>query len=495
MLDQLRAGITPENNAAAILWPVVRPSRLDPADYQAIAMELGPSSVPSQSEALVLIEEPVTEWLKSKQRTGNDPDPTVYFSDIESLTDRAASRPWTDAELPWLAKWVRQNERPLDQMVAASQRPRCYFPIPTLLNTRSDPLVAMGQSWLYSMQDAADSLAARAMRNVGEHRLRLAWQDLLAAHRLARLMTQGPTLFDQITGTAIAEKASLGTLAFLHEGQPSVDEARRILRDLSALESFNGYANALDYAERLTCLDSMVRISRGNLDDDTLEHMKFGPQVNHLSWFRNDWNPTLRKCNEIYDRTVAASRLPTYIEREATFSQLFADVDRTAGRSQGDLLIAAVLSPSARNQLATALMVALYYQGVEGIWYAQEQANFRLDLDRIAAALAVYRAEHGAYPEKLSDLVPSVLEKLPTDSIHVKPLLYKQIGEGYLLYAVGPNGQDDGGSNSRSYVLEGQSCHDFDENIDIRNDADDIAIRVPRTPTKALIFEAIRVTP
>jgi hypothetical protein len=293
-------------------------------------------------------------------------------------------------------------------------------------------------------------------------------------------------LVDQFTGFAIAQTASDGTLPFLHEGRPSADEARQMLRDLSALEYFNGYADAIDGAERLMCLDSMLLIRRGNLDDDTLDQMEFGPQINYFSWFRNDWNHTLRKCNEIYDRTVAAARLPTYVEREAAFSRLYTDVDRMAERGRGNTIFAATLSSSARSDLSNALMVSLYDQGVESARNAQDRTNAQLELDRIAAALAVYRAEHDAYPEKLHDLVPSVLEKLPVDLFHGRPHIYRRIHDGYLLYTLGPNDQDDGGSHDWRQVLEGHWVGDLDQPWDIPRGADDIAIRVPRPPLKQL---------
>jgi hypothetical protein len=117
---------------------------------------------------------------------------------------------------------------------------------------------------------------------------------------------------------------------------------------------------------------------------------------------------------------------------------------------------------------------------------AEDRQNVKLELTRLAAALAVHRAEHGAYPESLDELVPGVIERLPADRISGKPFVYKRGAEGFLLYGVGPNGIDEGGSNERYRVLKGQEIDLLDEleaeaqQMKIPKDADDISILVPR---------------
>lgn len=66
-------------------------------------------------------------------------------------------------------------------------------------------------------------------------------------------------------------------------------------------------------------------------------------------------------------------------------------------------------------------------------------------LARLAVALAGYRAEHGAYPRKLSGLEPKWLKTVPKDICSGKDFIYKPSGRAYVLYSVGPNMRDDGG--------------------------------------------------
>ncbi|HOF90155.1 MAG TPA: hypothetical protein PLZ36_18925, partial [Armatimonadota bacterium] len=78
--------------------------------------------------------------------------------------------------------------------------------------------------------------------------------------------------------------------------------------------------------------------------------------------------------------------------------------------------------------------------------HADMQANLLL----VALALRAYRVEHRRYPASLSHLVPDYLSAVPQDAFAKSgPLQYTLTKTGYLLYSVGPDGTDDGGTPSR----------------------------------------------
>jgi hypothetical protein len=66
-------------------------------------------------------------------------------------------------------------------------------------------------------------------------------------------------------------------------------------------------------------------------------------------------------------------------------------------------------------------------------------------LTKLAIVLHIYRLENGQYPERLQDLVPKYLPKLPEDLFSGQPPIYRRTEKGFVLYSVGPNGKDDGG--------------------------------------------------
>jgi hypothetical protein len=141
-----------------------------------------------------------------------------------------------------------------------------------------------------------------------------------------------------------------------------------------------------------------------------------------------------------------------------------------------------------RSELFANLILSGLLSSLKRGFAVEDSANARLELTRVAAALALYRAEHDRYPEKLDDVVPDIMKELPRDLFHAKPYVYKPEGQGYLLYSTGENGVDEGGGNTQSYFLEsppfderGRIGRDhWEPDPDVPMGADDTSIRVPR---------------
>lgn len=63
----------------------------------------------------------------------------------------------------------------------------------------------------------------------------------------------------------------------------------------------------------------------------------------------------------------------------------------------------------------------------------------------VALAIERYKLEHGERPPTLKALVPKFLSAVPSDPFDGRPLRYGVAGEGYVVYGVGKDEQDDGG--------------------------------------------------
>ncbi len=71
----------------------------------------------------------------------------------------------------------------------------------------------------------------------------------------------------------------------------------------------------------------------------------------------------------------------------------------------------------------------------------------RVEQTRAACALERYRLAHGAYPEKLGDLVPEFLPAVPPDVIDRQSLRYRrEAADRFVLWSVGENEVDDQGT-------------------------------------------------
>jgi hypothetical protein len=87
------------------------------------------------------------------------------------------------------------------------------------------------------------------------------------------------------------------------------------------------------------------------------------------------------------------------------------------------------------------------------------QAQYRCALT--ALALERYRLARGEWPKALADLVPAHLGKVPTDPYDGKPLRFRRLADGVLVYSVGPDGVDNGGAIDRMGAMKNGSDMGF----------------------------------
>jgi hypothetical protein len=512
LVERRSADVTPENNAAVLLWQALFPSELEEKDYAAVATALGIERIPSEEDALApaynndnlkKLRELLREKYKSQtpaesvaaaadNSLGVDPmappsDPLETLAD--TLLGNMMSQPWTSEQVPPMAEWVAANQKPLDLIVEASKRPRYFMPSPTLVNRQRDMLVSMMMPHIQSVREVARSLPTRAMWHIGEGRPKEAWQDILAVHRVARLMSQGNSLVEDLVAIAVGGIACDNTVTLLDHGKLSPEQAREVMRDLASLPAFKGIGRSLDEGERLWAIDAFLRTGTtggaelfGQLGSGGDESAGLALDIVSL-----DWNVVLRETNEWYDRMAAAANSPDHAERVAALSRVESAIEQRIeeARSPGSLFASAI-SRRQRSKLVSGMMLALFLPALQAATTAEDRANTTLELTRLAAALAVFRAEHGAYPQKLDELVPGVLDQLPVDFNSSKPFMYQPDGAGYLLYSIGANARDDGGSNQMMRLLNGRDLNEMDtaevEKLEptIPAGADDWIIRMPR---------------
>jgi hypothetical protein len=484
-LETVRKGVTPENNACALLWQAVWPEKFDPPEYEMMRAELGLKQLPPAKDSLRRLydeanQKRVRDWLRAQRLNRDD-------LDVDEIISSADYHRWTAQQFPPLAEWVRENERPLDLLVKASHRPRYYAPSPTLLDKYRDTLLVMLLPGDLEARQAAYSLCTRAMLRVGENRLNEAWSDLLAIHRLARLVRQGRTLVEQFVAASISSIAYEGTLVLLSSDHITAELARQVNHDLAGLTNAADFVDSLDHYERLETLDTIIHVTH---EGPVVSLVSENPLKKFLFWITPiDRNIVLRHINQWYDRIVEVAKLQNRSDQKRELAKIEADLaaEVQATKAQANM-DAAILSRTRKSQFVASFTWTLLKPATDDAISAELRTRTTSQLIRLAAALAVFRAEHRAYPAKLDELVPSVIKKLPVDLYNAKPFLYQRLGKGYLLYSAGENGVDDGGSHQESDIFKGQSLDEL-KNSDpektppqIPAGTDDISIRVPRPP-------------
>jgi hypothetical protein len=104
-------------------------------------------------------------------------------------------------------------------------------------------------------------------------------------------------------------------------------------------------------------------------------------------------------------------------------------------------------SPEARLLLSHRFFAAFFVPGMVGVVQKPAYAQTAVDLAAIACALERWRLAHGQFPETLDSLAPGLMDPLPHDIINGRPLKYHRTTDGrFVLYSVGWNGTDEGGT-------------------------------------------------
>ncbi len=455
MVDYARAfeneagkGVTADNNAAIPLLQVFGPMVIeDPAVRAATLRKLGLSSLPEEGDYFIsLVAWAVEEWLKSETPTA-EPD----HDGLEEQLRKAVIAPWAPDQYPQLSQWLADNDKAIDRMAAATQRPRYHLP---LLGEPPEDLVAVcTRSLLHLHLTDSRALACRAVARARAGRTDDAWQDILAIHRLARLAAQDPLLASQLSGAcdeALAAKTGAGLAT---SGKLSGEQALAMRADLEALPPLPPVADATNTTQRFIFLEAMVKVSQGYRVDRSGD---ISPQPGRRRSL--DPNEMLRVANHWFDGTVEALRQPTHAERKRAQeawvnrrTQAKADVTGFAGILRRIALAAGgIASRRARSTMTATRLVTTHmlFWGVAG--EVQEEAVQRADLTRISLALAAAKADTGAWPQALEELAPKYIKQVPLDRFTGEPLVYKPQADGFVLYSLGINMTDDGGLYMRN---------------------------------------------
>ena len=272
-----------------------------------------------------------TEWQTA---VANDPAYSGLPQNPEEVgwdtVGNAMDSPWKASDLPDLAAWAQANQADLDSFVAAAERPTILHP--AAAPQRSERHVAVrhaSHAQHHAHRGIARSLVTRAMLHLGEGRHAESWRDLLAIHRWARLVGQGPTLVDQLVAIAIDGIADVkAPPRLLADDQLPAELARQIQQDLAGLSPPCDMAKCFDEGERLYFVDAIVHGSRrgvGTFLIDSL-YMDDAEALRPLDYISVDWNVTLAKGNGWYDRLAAACRQPTRAARKRALQNIAHDL-------------------------------------------------------------------------------------------------------------------------------------------------------------------------
>ena len=170
-------GVTRDNNAAVPFWRAVGPGGVPKDRREKYFRMLDILPPADQGDYFVDVWQYLNEHASADASAPRDANGSPLPAEVWKKHMPATIRPWSEAEFPLLAQWVAANEKPLDLVVEACKRPRCFDPLVAAGSNLGARIVfchydTHGDPGLFPFEEAsipiAKALVARAMLRLHE---------------------------------------------------------------------------------------------------------------------------------------------------------------------------------------------------------------------------------------------------------------------------------------------------------------------------------------
>lgn len=317
---------------------------------------------------------------------------------------------------------IERYEPALQQLRDGAKRPAARFPV-KWSNGASALLPHLGP-----IREATRLFTLRMEAHLALGESAEAYADFRDGLALYRALEKEPVLISGFSRVAILSQLESAVWDGLAGDQWSEPELRALAADFAALRLLEDwrFAVASERGGSNRIIEDIV--ARPN---ELAQIAGSGPGSSELTWwlFPRGWmRQNQVKINEWYDLILA--RIDPGAPAIARGSSHHEDFDRRIANSVG---------LRAYYSLLALLMPA--FDGVETAYLA---AHTTVQQARTACALQLHRRAHGAFPERLEELVPSLLDAVPRDICDGAPLRYRRTATGYELWSIAANRKDDG---------------------------------------------------
>jgi hypothetical protein len=269
-----------------------------------------------------------------------------------------------------------------------------------------------------------------AMLRAHDNDLNEAWASSQAALNTARSIGDEPIMISQLVRLACGQVAVQSMERVLAHGKVS-EHALARMQQLLEDEAREPFFLRVARAERATLHRVFTCLEEGKITIDQLpgppSPKTVAEQISDFFTGRTGKRAHVRTLNYLTE-AVQITKLPPE-DQEARFQKLEVTVDS---------------APSLARQLLPAFNKM---RGAHKRCLAQLRSAFT------AIAVERYRVVHGQWPKGLGGLVPVQLQRVPSDPFDGKPLRFRRLKNSIVIYSIGPDGKDNGGTIDRKLPL------------------------------------------
>jgi hypothetical protein len=445
-----REAVPPDQNAARLLLEAIGPDafindeRAQQA-YEQLEMEPLPADGQYLTRLMDIADELLDESVADFDRT--------WFLRTDQLRHCCRFR-WSADDAPEIADWIALNDSPLEKVTAASELSCCR---PPLIGRPGDALFVFSHSPI-DVREMCELLTARAMLNLNSGNAAGAWEDIHATHRLSRMISQAYTSEDHRIAVAASAIAVNAMPSLLSSPDLTPELLQSMHADWARLPAWREVSATVDEGDRYIMLDLIQQAAH----DTHVLHSISAHSNNGFGWFAEhpvmdrvvnamvDWDAIFVDANALFDEAVEVLNV-TDIELRRSMATEFEARARRRWSSAYNSPVRGVPT----NPIVSAILTHWCLPDLEDLVAADDRRNARDAIVETALAIEQFRFDHGRIPSSLAELAPEYLPAVPMDPCAPDDeLIYiTHPGEAYVLYSVGHDGVDNGGTSERDDVI------------------------------------------
>ncbi len=259
-----------------------------------------------------------------------------------------------------------------------------------------------------------------------------------AALNAARSIGDEPIYISQLIRIAGIIMACQAIERTLGQGEPPAEDLSALQKLLEEEDNFPGLL-AATRGERALMHKVFEAIERGEISVGELEGLHQGGSQSHQLkntlislWYGMDTREDHSLFLSLITRYIKNAQLPMH--------------EQAAADQALDEEVRARLVP---NPMSTAIITRLLMPAITKVGDAFRRKHAYLRCAIVTLAAERYRHEKKTWPDNIDQLCPQFLDAVPLDPYDGKPVRYRRIKDGVIIYSIGQDVTDNGGNFDR----------------------------------------------
>lgn len=382
--------------------------------------EIVPLPVPDKDNAAILYNKAFA-LMGSTEGQISEMIKTIDFSDISG---------WTDEQKQQISQIVnsRDTQYIYELLEEGSQKPKCNF------NHKYEKGFEMLLPHLSPMRNTTRLLCTKAILEAESGNASKAFDTLLIALKISNHLKDEPTLVSQLVRIA-CDGIIIECIENMSDSKGiPVEKATLIMNELSTHQGVEPFIKGTDIDRVGLGMWALERILRGKPKD--LREL-----IDATSPSSMPWAVIISFLGKPIFKKDFISYLTLMSKAQDSYHQPYYKIVQETTKYE--------------SIPKYCIFTNMLLPAIGRVREMQVRHQAYIDICRTGLALKIYKAKNGNYPGKLENLVPEFLKEVPTDPFSGENLKYSCHIRGFELYSIGPNMQDDYGTDAKEKKWEG----------------------------------------